>query len=110
MANRHTRGGIITAFAGIGLILLGLALKNTPVLTGIGLLVTSIGLGIFVADHWLPQPLSPQEIGGIVSTFAGIGLTLLGLYLTPVLAGVGLLVGAIGAGIFVAFHFFPSKK
>ena len=108
MAHRHTRGGIITAFTGIGLILLGFNL--TPVLTGMGLLVTCIGAGIFVADYWLPQPLAPQEIAGIVSAFAGAGLTLLGLYLTPVLAGVGLLVTAIGSGILIAFHFFPSKK
>ena len=112
MANRHKRTGIIIAFSGIGLTLLAWVLDSDS--AGIGLLVASIGLGIFVADYWLPQPLSPQKKAGIVSAFAGIGLTLLPLYLPPAftkaLTGMGLLVVAIGAGIFIAFHFFPSKK
>jgi len=50
----YRRGGTITIFVGIGLYLLGVtALGST--LKGVGLLVTTIGVGTFVAGYLFPD-------------------------------------------------------
>ena len=50
----YRRGGTITIFVGIGLYLLGVTALG-PVLKGVGLLVATIGVGIFVAGYLFPN-------------------------------------------------------
>ena len=46
---------------------------------------------------------------GVITTFVGIGLYLLGVYaLGSVLKGVGALVGAIGVGTLIAGYLYPN--
>ena len=48
------RGGTITIFVGIGLYLLGVTALGS-ILKGVGLLVTTIGVGTFVAGYLFPD-------------------------------------------------------
>ena len=50
----YRRGGTITIFVGIGLYLLGVAALGS-ILKGVGLLVTTIGVGTFVAGYLFPD-------------------------------------------------------
>lgn len=53
------------------------------------------------------EPLDYRR-GGVITLSVGVGLYLLGLVaLGPLLKGIGLLVGAIGIGTFLAGHLFP---
>mgnify|MGYP000852052495 CR=1 FL=1 len=53
------------------------------------------------------EPLDYRR-GGVITLSVGIGLYLLGLVaLGPLLKGIGLLVGTIGIGTFLAGHLFP---
>ena len=50
----YRRGGTITIFVGIGLYLLGVTALGA-ILKGVGLLVTTIGVGTFVAGYLFPD-------------------------------------------------------
>ena len=50
----YRRGGAITIFVGIGLYLLGVTALGS-ILKGVGLLVTTIGVGTFVAGYLFPD-------------------------------------------------------
>jgi len=50
----YRRSGVITIFVGIGLYLLGLVALG-PVLEGVGLLVTAIGVGTMIAGYLFPN-------------------------------------------------------
>ena len=50
----YRRGGTITIFVGIGLYLLGVTALGS-ILKGVGLLVTTIGVGTFVAGYIFPD-------------------------------------------------------
>ena len=50
----YRRGGTITIFVGIGLYLLGVTALGS-ILKGVGLLVTTIGVGTFVAGYLFPD-------------------------------------------------------
>ena len=50
----YRRGGTITIFVGIGLYLLGVTALGS-ILKGVGLLVTTIGVGTFVAGYLFPN-------------------------------------------------------
>ena len=50
----YRRGGTITTFVGIGLYLLGVTALGS-ILKGVGLLVTTIGVGTFVAGYLFPD-------------------------------------------------------
>jgi hypothetical protein len=53
------------------------------------------------------EPLDYRR-GGVITLSVGVGLYLLGLVaLGPLLKGIGLLVGTIGIGTFLAGHLFP---
>ena len=53
----YRRGGTITIFVGIGLYLLGVTALGS-ILKGVGLLVTTIGVGTFVAGYLFPDDSS----------------------------------------------------
>ena len=50
----YRRGGTITIFVGIGLYLLGVTALGSTI-KGVGLLVTTIGVGTFVAGYLFPD-------------------------------------------------------
>ena len=50
----YRRGGTITIFVGLGLYLLGVTALGS-ILKGVGLLVTTIGVGTFVAGYLFPD-------------------------------------------------------
>ena len=50
----YIRGGTITIFVGIGVYLLGVTALGS-ILKGVGLLVTTIGVGTFVAGYLFPD-------------------------------------------------------
>ena len=52
----YRRGGVITAFVGVGIFLLGLVALG-PLLKGVGLLVCAIGIGTKIADIYIQTPV-----------------------------------------------------
>jgi len=62
----YRRGGLITLFVGIGLYLFGLFFLGS-LLKGVGLLVGTIGLGVFLAGHLYPN--TSEEINKAVNDF-----------------------------------------
>lgn len=50
----YRRGGVITAFVGVGIFLLGLVALG-PLLKGVGLLVCAIGIGTMIAGYLYPN-------------------------------------------------------
>ena len=52
-----------------------------------------------------------KKASGVITFFVGVGMFGLGYYfLGTILKGVGVLIAAIGAGIFIGAYFFPDKK
>lgn len=47
---------------------------------------------------------------GVISIFVGVGLFIFGYYLTPILKGVGALVGLIGVGTMIAGYLYPNTE
>jgi hypothetical protein len=65
-------------------------------------------LGIF--DERKKEPLDYRR-GGVITLFVGVGIYLLGMIvLGRFFEGIGLLVGAIGAGVMIAGYFFPNTS
>ena len=65
-------------------------------------------LGIF--DERKKEPLDYRR-GGLITMFVGIGIYLFGLVATwSFLKGIGLLVGAIGAGVMAAGYLYPNTS
>lgn len=63
-------------------------------------------LGIF--DERKKEPIDYRR-GGVITISVGVGIYLLGVTaLGPVLKGIGLLVGAIGAGTMIAGYLYPN--
>ena len=61
-------------------------------------------------DEKKKEPIEYRR-GGTITIFVGIGLYLLGVTaLGPVLKGVGLLVGTIGVGTFIAGYLIPNDS
>ena len=65
-------------------------------------------LAIF--DERKKQPIDYRR-GGVITSFVGVGIFLLGLVaLGPLLKGVGLLVCAIGMGTMIAGYLYPNTS
>ena len=65
-------------------------------------------LGIF--DERKKEPVDYRR-GGVITLFVGVGIYLLGMIvLGRFFEGIGLLVGAIGAGGMIAGYFFPNTS
>ena len=65
-------------------------------------------LGIF--DERKKEPVDYRR-GGVITSFVGVGIYLLGMIvLGRFFEGIGLLVGAIGAGVMIAGYFFPNTS
>ena len=65
-------------------------------------------LGIF--DEREKEPVDYRR-GGVITLFVGVGIYLLGMIvLGRFFEGIGLLVGAIGAGVMIAGYFFPNTS
>ena len=65
-------------------------------------------LGIF--DERKKEPVDYRR-GGVITLFVGVGIYLLGvIVLGRFFEGIGLLVGAIGAGVMIAGYFFPNTS
>jgi hypothetical protein len=65
-------------------------------------------LGIF--DERKKEPVDYRR-GGVITLFVGVGIYLLGMIvLGRFFEGIGLLVGAIGAGVMIAGCFFPNTS
>ena len=65
-------------------------------------------LAIF--DERKKQPIDYRR-GGVITSFVGVGIFLLGLVaLGPLLKGVGLLVCAIGIGTMIAGYLYPNTS
>ena len=65
-------------------------------------------LGIF--DERKKEPVDYRR-GGVITLFVGVGIYLLGMIvLGRFFEGIGLLVGAIGAGVMIAGYFFPNTS
>ena len=47
---------------------------------------------------------------GVISIFIGAGLFIFGYYLTPILKGVGALVGLIGVCTMIAGYLYPNTE
>ena len=62
----YRRGGVITAFVGVGIFLLGLVALG-PLLKGVGLLVCAIGIGTMIAGYLYPN--SSEELTNAVEEF-----------------------------------------
>ena len=62
----YRRGGVITAFVGVGIFLLGLVALG-PLLKGVGLLVCTIGIGTMIAGYLYPN--SSEELTNAVEEF-----------------------------------------
>ena len=61
-------------------------------------------------DEKKKEPIELRR-GGMITFFVGIGLYLLGVTaLGSILKGVGLLVGTIGVGTFIAGYLFPNDS
>jgi hypothetical protein len=65
-------------------------------------------LGIF--DERKKEPVDYRR-GGVITLFVGVGIYLLGMIvLGRFFEGIGLLVGAIGAGVMIAGYFFANTS
>ena len=64
----YRRGGVITAFVGVGIFLLGLVALG-PLLKGVGLLVCAIGIGTMIAGYLYPN--TSEELTNAVEEFEG---------------------------------------
>ena len=64
----YRRGGVITAFVGVGIFLLGLVALG-PLLKGVGLLVCAIGIGTMIAGYLYPN--TSEELTNAVQEFEG---------------------------------------
>ena len=64
----YRRGGVITAFVGVGIFLLGLVALG-PLLKGVGLLVCTIGIGTMIAGYLYPN--TSEELTNAVEEFEG---------------------------------------
>ena len=62
----YRRGGVITAFVGVGIFLLGLVALG-PLLKGVGLLVCAIGIGTMIAGYLYPN--TSEELTNAVEEF-----------------------------------------
>ena len=62
----YRRGGVITAFVGVGIFLLGLVALG-PLLKGVGLLVCTIGIGPMIAGYLYPN--TSEELTNAVAEF-----------------------------------------
>ena len=62
----YRRGGVITAFVGVGIFLLGLVALG-PLLKGVGLLVCTIGIGTMIAGYLYPN--TSEELTNAVQEF-----------------------------------------
>ena len=62
----YRRGGVITAFVGVGIYLLGLVALG-PLLKGVGLLVCAIGIGTMIAGYLYPN--TSEELTNAVEEF-----------------------------------------
>ncbi len=62
----YRRGGVITAFVGVGIFLLGLVALG-PLLKGVGLLVCAIGIGTMIAGYLYPN--TSEELTNAVAEF-----------------------------------------
>ena len=62
----YRRGGVITAFVGVGIFLLGLVALG-PLLKGVGLLVCAIGIGTMIAGYLYPN--TSEELTNAVQEF-----------------------------------------
>ena len=62
----YRRGGVITAFVGVGIFLLGLVALG-PLLKGVGLLVCTIGIGTMIAGYLYPN--TSEELTNAVAEF-----------------------------------------
>ncbi len=62
----YRKGGIITAFVGVGIFLLGLVALG-PLLKGVGLLVCAIGIGTMIAGYLYPN--TSEELTNAVAEF-----------------------------------------
>jgi len=64
----YRRGGVITAFVGVGIFLLGFVALG-PLLKGVGLLVCAIGIGTMIAGYLYPN--TSEELTNAVEEFEG---------------------------------------
>ena len=64
----YRRGGVITGFVGVGIYLLGLV-SFGPLFKGIGLLVSTIGVGATIAGYLYPN--TGEELTDAVERFEG---------------------------------------
>ena len=62
----YRRGGVITAFVGVGIFLLGLVALG-PLLKGVGLSVCAIGIGTMIAGYLYPN--TSEELTNAVEEF-----------------------------------------
>ena len=62
----YRRGGVITGFVGVGIYLLGLV-SFGPLFKGIGLLVSTIGVGVTIAGYLYPN--TGKELTDAVERF-----------------------------------------
>ena len=62
----YRRGGVITAFVGVGIFLLGLVALG-HLLKGVGLLVCAIGIGTMIAGYLYPN--TSEELTNAVAEF-----------------------------------------
>ena len=60
-----------------------------------------------IFDERKKEPIDYRR-SGVISIFIGAGLFIFGYYLTPILKGVGALVGLIGVGTMIAGYLYPN--
>ena len=62
-----------------------------------------------IFDERKKEPIDYRH-SGVISIFIGAGLFIFGYYLTPILKGVGALVGLIGVGTMIAGYLYPNTE
>jgi len=62
-----------------------------------------------IFDERKKEPIDYRR-SGVISIFIGVGLFIFGYYLTPILKGVGALVGLIGVGTMIAGYLYPNTE
>ncbi len=62
-----------------------------------------------IFDERKKEPIDYRR-SGVISIFIGAGLFTFGYYLTPILKGVGALVGLIGVGTMIAGYLYPNTE
>ena len=62
-----------------------------------------------IFDERKKEPIDYRR-SGVISIFVGVGLFIFGYYLTPILKGVGTLVGLIGVGTMIAGYLYPNTE